>query len=550
MTVYNTEQCYEASHVYLPAGIVYDRSSVNFSTLLTEVTKEYFRMNLVPPEKNKIWAFLKHYLASTFIIDRMNVVSKPVLTIDILDFEKIYRLSTSAQSLVGKSMEGNDGDLIHYDSTLDLNHMKFSYSLTIPRPSTLSESAVKRRTNSTAVGEVIGVVEHKGDEILGLIVLHFLRANAVFSSLQSQIRQAKSRRRLQQSDGGGADDDKFGDDELLLKSLSFLHISDFLLLQATCKRWRNLLSYGLKLFSRLAFTSRFEPVVGELLPYKALGAPVEMVEGEEREPTAGVDGEELSVEAILLPEDGNDDDGGDGGEDNAVAEEGVAVVEGERLDTAPGPQLPGLLPASAASELPPLRLSFVAPATVAKLVQLTMRNICELRLDRVVLDRASMDNLYYLSGRLQSLSLGLVKVILLLPPLMVLVLHGQMGRNVWAGGGGAQVACSHCPGRVRSGPSGSSAVGGAISGAGRGQTPLPERRGPEVHPDVLRQRVARPGAGRGRGRPANGRVRIHAAAGVAADGRAGLLQGRRLLRHSLAGRRECGRAGRRPQRHR
>jgi len=347
-------------------------------------------MNLVPPEKSKIWSFVKHYLASIFIIDRMNVVSKPVLTVDVLDFEKIYRLSTSAQSMVGKSMEGNDADLIHYDATLDINHLKFSYSLTIPRPPTLSESAVRRRNNSTAVGEVIGIKENRGDEILSLIILHFLRSHAVFSSLQSQIRQVRSRR-LNQRDSQGEDYDKFGDDELLLKSLSFLHISDFLLLQATCKRWRNLLSYGLKLFSRLAISSRCDPP--RLLPPPAtparlpdLVAPVE--EGSQA-PESPSSPQSIAAErppsAGPPPED----------------EEGP----GELPDTAPMPPL-----ILKAEELPPLRLSFVAPVTTAKLLQLTLRNISELRLDRVVLDRATMENMYYLAGRLRSLSLGLVKV--------------------------------------------------------------------------------------------------------------------------------------------
>jgi len=392
--VYNTEQCYEASHVYLPAGAIYDRSSINFSSLLTEVTKEYFRMNLVPPEKNKILSFVKYYLASVFIIDRMTVVSKPVLTIDVLDFEKIYRISTSVQSAVGKSMEGSDDDLIHYDSTLDINHLKFSYSLTIPRPSTLSETAVRRRNNSTVVGEAIGIKEQKGDEILSLIILRFLRSNVVFSSLQSQIRQMKNRQRVLPT-SRTEENDKFGDDELLLKSLSFLHISDFLLLQATCKRWRNLLSYGLKLFSRLAISSRFDP---PLSPPSTAGptvlllsdAPVaEALKGEEEvSPSSSVKGP-LSAEAP----NGNE------------AIEGVE--DAQRLISAP---TASAVPLFKEAELPPLRLSFVGPATVAKLLQLTLRNISELRLDRVVLDRAIMENMYYLAGRLRSLSLGLVKV--------------------------------------------------------------------------------------------------------------------------------------------
>ena len=63
-------------------------------------------------------------------------------------------------------------------------------------------------------------------------------------------------------------------------------------------------------------------------------------------------------------------------------------------------------------ELPPLNVSCVSPSTVSYLLQLNMRHITELRLDRVIINQSMLENMYYLSGRLNTLSLGLVKILL------------------------------------------------------------------------------------------------------------------------------------------
>lgn len=226
---------YEAPHIYLSAHSIYDRSAIHFSTMIGEIIKEYFRMNLLPPEEKRIMNCLKYYLASVYIIDRMNVVSKPVFSVDVLDFEKIYRIHNSESHRQG-TFSSDENDLIYYD---DISYQKHTHSLTIPRPSVLSQSAIKRTTNSNEVGDVIGCVEYRVDDILKLVVFHFMKSNRLGSSLQSQIDLKKrGNRRKNVHTITSKTADKFGDDELLLKSLSFLHISDFLLLQAVCKRWR------------------------------------------------------------------------------------------------------------------------------------------------------------------------------------------------------------------------------------------------------------------------------------------------------------------------
>ena len=226
---------YEAPHIYLSAHGIYDRSAIHFSSMIGEIIKEYFRMNLLPPEEKRILKCLKYYLASIYIMDRMNVVSKPVFSVDVLDFEKIYRIHKSESHRQG-TFSSEDNDLIYYDT---LNNLKHTHSLSIPRPSALSQSAIKRTTNSSDVGEVIGCTEYRVDDILKLVVFHFMKSNRVGLSLQTKIdvkKRGNRRKHVQSIVSKTAD--KFGDDELLLKSLSFLHISDFLLLQAVCKRWR------------------------------------------------------------------------------------------------------------------------------------------------------------------------------------------------------------------------------------------------------------------------------------------------------------------------
>ena len=229
---------YEAPHVYLSAHGIFDRSAIHFSTMISEIIKEYFRMNLLPPEEKRIMKCLKYYLASVYIIDRMYVVSKPVFAVDVLDFEKIYRIHNSESHRHG-IFSSDANDLIYYD---DLNCQKHTHSLSIQRPSILSQSAIKRTTNSNDIGDVIGCVEYRVDDILKLVVFHFMKSNRLGSSLQAQIDLKKrgNRRKNVHNNVMSTEKvaDKFGDDELLLKSLSFLHISDFLLLQSVCKRWR------------------------------------------------------------------------------------------------------------------------------------------------------------------------------------------------------------------------------------------------------------------------------------------------------------------------
>lgn len=193
---------------------------------------------MVPPEKSRIQLFLRYYMATSFILDRMTVTSKPVLTVDIIDFEKIYRLN---------HVNPAADTLIYYDSELDSAHLpKQSYSLTIPRPANLAESAVRRNGPSSAqpsaIGDVIGAKDFKDDELLKTVILHVTKYLSVGSStLQQRVKAIRNRRRLLGKGDGAegdeeADHDKdrgsyLGDDEFLLQALSFLHVSDFFLLQ-------------------------------------------------------------------------------------------------------------------------------------------------------------------------------------------------------------------------------------------------------------------------------------------------------------------------------
>lgn len=369
--------------------------------------KEYYKMNLVPPEERKIIQCLKHYLAAIYIIDRMNVTLKPILSVDVLDFEKIYRNHHSDSNR--RAIFNDDVHLILYDPKIDPNHIKRTYSLLIPRPATLSQCAIRRTKDQKSVGEVIGGKEFRTDDILKLVVFHFMKAHRLGTSLQRQIDHMKlASRRIDIK--SNSNEDKFGDDELLLKSLSFLHISDFLLLQATCKRWKNLLSYGLKLFTRMVITSRIDIMLPEdskqengtvdAQPSAAASVSlptISVTESAGSEPPTSP----MSTSRILSPHSGRIDEESDDlrSQTMSISLDTAAAVLGDMDDD--GNE-------EGKEDLPPLQISFVSSVTVAKLLNLTIRNITELRLDRVILNQTILEHFYYFSGRLRSLSLGLV----------------------------------------------------------------------------------------------------------------------------------------------
>eukprot|EP01035_Chromulina_nebulosa_P027997 gene27997-36889_t len=295
----------------------------------------------------------------------MYVVSKPVFAVDVLDFEKIYRIHNSESHRHG-IFSSDANDLIYYD---DLNCQKHTHSLSIPRPSILSQSAIKRTTNSNDIGDVIGCVEYRVDDILKLAQIDLKKRGNRRKNVHNNVMSTEKVA------------DKFGDDELLLKSLSFLHISDFLLLQSVCKRWRNLLSYGLKLFTRMHISSKFPityPV--DTSPSVMLSIPPE--NELEPDPSPSV---VSPFPSIISESVGSIDDA----QDTAAA---ILGDDGERTIN---------------FELPPLNVSCVSPSTVSYLLQLNMRHITELRLDRVIINQSMLENMYYLSGRLNTLSLGL-----------------------------------------------------------------------------------------------------------------------------------------------
>lgn len=146
---------------------------------------------------------------------------------------------------------------------------------------------------------------------------------------------------------------------------------------------RNLLSYGLKLFSRMHISSKF-PITYPVDTTASVTLSIQPENELESYAPSSID----SPYPSIIESVGSIDDS----QDTADA---VLGEDGERTIN---------------FDLPPLSISFVRPATVSYLLQLNMRHITELRLDRVIINQSMLENMYYLSGRLHTLSLGLVKV--------------------------------------------------------------------------------------------------------------------------------------------
>ena len=139
---------------------------------------------------------------------------------------------------------------------------------------------------------------------------------------------------------------------------------------------RNLLSYGLKLFTRMYISSKF-PII---YPVEDMSAALSISQES--------DMEVVSPHASICQSVGTIED----------SQDTAAAVRGEDVEV------------KINKDLPPLSISLVNPLTVSYLLQLNIRHITELRLDRVIINHGILENMYYLSGRLRSLSLGLVKV--------------------------------------------------------------------------------------------------------------------------------------------
>jgi hypothetical protein len=164
--------------------------------------------------------------------------------------------------------------------------------------------------------------------------------------------------------------------DLLLESLSFIHISEYLIFQCVCKRWRDVLSYGLKMISSLVITSRID--INQVIDYKH-------------------DCVDLKLKPKPVPKQLSFDNKSDLNEMTPVRSSTTSEKE-SFLN----------LPAASEKSDDAVEEFFVSAETVNKIFSKVL-GIFSLRLDSVVFNGDVLDTLSRSIGTMKVLSLGLIK---------------------------------------------------------------------------------------------------------------------------------------------
>ncbi|RYH20457.1 PAS domain-containing protein [archaeon] len=400
MIAFNSSTFSEAMHIYVKASYIFDKVvDEGMEEKLEAIVSQFDKLKFPVPEDRVILEGLLNYKASSYLIDHMVVQTKPHFSIDIkeVDTNPNSKHSNRRASLAPRLLDdlGNKGAV----SRINVPDALLS-SITLKKSDNVLESEVKRYGKSaTLVGEVVNAKAYRDDEVLYKII-----STLSVSSLPSQATRVLSRISTLYGSANNAGRksnssvDFFAlkafaklknNNDLLQESLSFLHISDMLLMQTVCRRWKSVLSYAVKLTSSLYITSRDYYFSEDIASERNLNIQYRLKSSRGGSRSQLLTGATTPSSATNLI-------------NSASRSRSHMNFSSFGFDF-------GL------SELRPpdrfkVREIYVLPDIALKVMHTCGRHLTELRLHYVIMSLEMIGYLACLSGRLKKLSLGLVKI--------------------------------------------------------------------------------------------------------------------------------------------
>eukprot|EP01031_Cornospumella_fuschlensis_P027346 gene27346-33031_t len=390
LIAFNSSTFSEAPHVYVKASYIFGKVvDEDMEEKLEAIVSQCDKLKFPVPEDSVILKCLLSYRASNFLIDHMIVQTKPFFAVDIKEVDSNPKLGNRRTSILPKLQD----DSMSRGATSRTNVPNAMLtSITLKKAEKVVESEVKRYgKSSTLVGDVVNAKTYKDDEMLYKII-----ATISASALPSQATRILSRlstlpgatNKITRRSNPFEDTvtlkafAKFrNDNDLLQESLSFLHISDMLLMQSVCKRWKSVLSYAVKLTSSLYITTR---------DYYF--------------------SEDIASERNLTVQNRQKSRAGGSRSRNQFSRASTPSSTSSR----PLSRLNSSRESDTVELRPPERFKvrdvYVLPDIALKVMRSCAKHLTELRLHYVVMNLEMIGYLACLSGRLKKLSLGLVKI--------------------------------------------------------------------------------------------------------------------------------------------
>eukprot|EP01031_Cornospumella_fuschlensis_P026806 gene26806-32387_t len=390
LIAFNSSTFSEAPRVYVKASYVFGKVvDEGIEEKLQAIVSECDKLKFPVPDDSVILKCLLSFRAANFLIDHMVVQTKPFFAVDIKEVDTNPKHGNRRTSILPKVQD--DSMSRGTASRTNVPHAMLT-SITLKKADKVVESEVKRYgKSSTLVGDVVNAKTYKDDEMLYKII-----ATISASTLPSQASRILSRlsvlpvatNKVTRRSNPFVDTitlksfAKFrNDNDLLQESLSFLHISDMLLMQSVCKRWKSVLSCAVKLTSSLYITSR---------DYYF--------------------SEDIASERNLTVQNRQNSRAGEIRGRNQLSRASTPLSTPSR----PLSRMNSSRESETAELRPPERFKvrdvYVLPDIALKVMRACAKHLTELRLHYVVMNLEMIGYLACLSGRLKKLSLGLVKI--------------------------------------------------------------------------------------------------------------------------------------------
>mmetsp|Transcript_877 Transcript_877/g.1351 ORF Transcript_877/g.1351 Transcript_877/m.1351 type:complete len:872 (+) Transcript_877:122-2737(+) len=280
---FDTSTCVEAPRIFLSSSATLSRVDVQHSELLlTEVRKEFAKNNMIAPTEEVVHELLLKNAMVSYILERLFVSKTPLFKIEVKDNETSYRAPVGSRINEKRSVKniewipevklpGQEGYVANLQATaaaaisvpaarLD-SAVDGVATLTCQKPEHIAEVNIKRHGKSMSlVGEVVGEKNNKEEKLLAKLVSNHSSAAipTISRNIMNRLSLFKKKSKAKsQNYRQFASFHKFrNDNDLLLESLSFIHVSDYILLQRVCKLWHKVLSDAMRSTNHLDITSR------------------------------------------------------------------------------------------------------------------------------------------------------------------------------------------------------------------------------------------------------------------------------------------------------
>ena len=311
IVAYNTSNFVESDNIFINASSLYHKVEEQAARDRVEaVFEEYRRLKMIPPSYLTTLEWIKKNWIANYVLEHL-VIQMPnnKLFIDVRDSDKNFRISHRLSSLQkfhdeamhklksfhnNQSPSGNNSrrnseantpttespqisprnsgigkkglNLLDRPKKNSLTYIE-ERSLVIQKPELANLSSIRRFGKSTTLlGELENIPVSKEEENLMKIIQNLPPTTTapVSSSNNDSRRGSKSTNNKAGNVHRGGDlslllynFQKFKNDLTILEeSLSFLHISDFVILQLVCRKWHQALQHGVKNFTSFYLTSR------------------------------------------------------------------------------------------------------------------------------------------------------------------------------------------------------------------------------------------------------------------------------------------------------